>query len=121
MHNTVRNHLIQHISHNIHQQPIPNTGGQTFFESISAGVGQQTESIRTGGQSDQIYTNVNHYYLHLMSHPRAYATEIEIVAAQQLYNIQVRVTMAGNPYPDSPPSSSTYLVTFSTVTNTTHP
>ena len=78
-------------------QTIPNTGGQTFFASISVGVCQQTECIRTGGQSDQI-NHIDNRYLHLMSHPRACATEIEIVAAQQLY---VRVAMAANPSPCS--------------------
>ena len=62
MHTTVRNHLIQHSSHNIHQ-PKPNTGWKTLFESISSvGVDQQTEWIHTYRRSIwSIYHSVNHH------------------------------------------------------------
>ena len=55
---------------------------------------------------------------------RMYATEIEIVAAQQLHThiLQVRlITTAGNPYTTLFHRLQTPLVTFSTVINTTHP
>ena len=37
-----------------------------------------------------------------MANPSTYATHAEIVAANQLYNIQIRITFAGEPYPTRP-------------------
>ena len=42
-----------------------------------------------------------------MSRPYAYATNIELIAASQLYGVEFRVTLDGSDYSQPPPDNST--------------
>lgn len=108
MHTIVRSQILQHISDHLHD-PIPGSGGLTMHTAISAGI--NSEHLRTAGCPDQTYSSVQHY-LQLMAHPYAYATYVESTAAEQLYNINIRVTHAGQPFPN-PPSPNTCDVIYS--------
>ena len=73
--------------------------GSTPFMTISAGIG--TEDIQVAGSPPTKYNSVEHY-LQFMSHPFAYATNIELVAATRMYGLEFRITYHGQPYPDPP-------------------
>ena len=92
------NHMSQHI-HAI----IPGSGGNTVHQAITTGINE--EYIKISGSPQTYFHRVDHY-LQLMATPSTYATHTEILAANQLYNIQIRITLAGEPYP-TPPGANT--------------
>ena len=101
MHEFIRADILNHISQNLHN-PIPGSGGNnTFDQSISVGVGIETIN-NVAGSPSTTYSSVEHY-LQIMSRPYAYATNIELIAASQLYGVEFRVTLDGSDYPQPPP------------------
>ena len=103
MHEFIREDILNHISQNLHN-PIPGLGGNTFDQSISLGVG--IETINVAGSPSTTYSSVEHY-LQIMSRPYAYATNIQLIAASQLYGVEFRVTLDGSDYSQPPPDNST--------------
>ena len=97
-HFLVRTQLLQHISTNLHHI-IPGSGNNSFYQSIAAGI--NNEFIQIHGSPQLQYTSVQHY-LQLMAHPAAYGTHNEIIAANHLYNLDIRITFLGHPYPQPP-------------------
>ena len=61
----------------------------SFYNIISGGI--QSDSVSTLGQTDTLYDSVAHY-LSPMSNPYAFATHIEITAANHVFNINNNVT-----------------------------
>ena len=96
-HHVIRADIITHISQNLHTF-IPGSGFNTFHDSISAG--PNTELVQVAG-SPPTYSSVQGY-LQFMSQPYAYATNIELVAATQLYGLEFRITYHDQPYPNPP-------------------
>ena len=101
MHEFIRADILNHIPQNLHN-PIPGSGGNTFDQSNSVGVGIDT--INVAGSPSTTYSSVEHY-LQIMSHPYAYATNIELIAASQLYGVEFCVTLDGSDYPQPPPDN----------------
>ena len=58
MHDFIRADILNHISQNLHD-PIPGSGGNTFDQSISVGVG--IETINVAGSPSTTYSSVEHY------------------------------------------------------------
>lgn len=102
MHELIRADILNHISHNLHN-PIPGSGGNIFYQLISAGIDQ--ELIRILGSPPTTYSSVEQY-LQFMSQPHTYATHIELMAATQLYGVEFRITLDGSPYPQAPPAAN---------------
>lgn len=98
LHNAIRTDILAHISQNLHTI-VPNSGNNTLYDSISAGI--NIENLQVAGHPPTTYSSV-HDYLQFMSHPYAYATNIEMIAASQLYGIEFRFTFHGHPYPEPP-------------------
>ena len=78
MHEFIRADILNHISQNLHN-PIPGSGGNTFDQSISVGVGIETIN-NVAGSPSTTYSSVERY-LQIMSRPYAYDTNIELIAA----------------------------------------
>ena len=98
MHEFIRADILNHISQNLHK-------GNALDQSISVGVGIETIN-NVAGSPSTTYSSVEHY-LHIMSRPYAYDTNIEFIAASQLYGVEFRVTLDGSDYPQPPPDNST--------------
>ena len=84
----------------------------SFNDIISGGI--QSESVATLGQPDTLYTSVGHY-LNLMSNANAYATHIEITAANHLFNVDTNVTFSGTSYPSTPPEPNSCNVLYDPI------
>ena len=94
----VRYPLLNHMSQHMHAI-IPVSGGNTVHQAIATGINE--EYMKISGSPQTHYHSVDHYR-QLMADPSTYATHTEIVAANQLYNIQIPITFAGEPYPTVP-------------------
>ena len=107
--------IIQNITHKLpgRQQIVSHILGnaQHFLMHIADGFG--SEQIRIQGSPPRMYSSL-HEYFDIMSLPTAYAGYIEIAAAQQIYNINIEVVVAGNilPPPPQPPPQNTLHVLF---------
>ena len=101
LHHIVRAHIIAHITTNLYTV-IPGSGFNTFHDSILAGANQ--ELVEVAGSQPTTYSSVEEY-LHFMSQPYAYATNVELIAATQLYGVDFRITYHTEPqqYPNPPP------------------
>ena len=110
MHDIVRQDIINHITNNLHN-PVPGTGGQTYHQSIAVGVHQ--EQVQVAGSAPTTYSSVEEY-LAFQSQTYAYATQVEIVAAQQVYGKQFRVTIQGSPYPQPPQDNNVADILYDT-------
>ena len=105
--------IIQNITHELDNRSfltfseMPNR----FLMHIADGFG--SEQIRIQGSPPRMYHSL-HEYLDIMSLPTAYTGYIEIAAAQQIYNINIEVVVAGNilPPPPQPPAQNTLHVLF---------
>ena len=102
LHRVIRADIITHISKKLHTF-IPGSGFSTFHYSISAGL--NIELVQVAGSPPATYSSVQGY-LQFMSQPYAYATNIELVAATQLYGLEFRITYHGQPYPTLPLQTS---------------
>ena len=102
MHDMVRAQIMTHISNNLHN-PIPGTGGQTYHQSIAVGINQ--EQVQVAGSAPVTYSSVENY-ISFQSQTYAYATHVELVAAQAIYGREFRVTIQGSPYPQPPADSN---------------
>ena len=78
---------------------MPDFGGVSFYDTISWGIDQ--ELVQIAGSPATTYSSVGEYF-NIMSHPYAYATNLEMIAAAQVYGVQFRVTLNGDPYPPPP-------------------
>ena len=94
--------ILQHIRDHLYD-PIPSFD-MSFNDIISGGI--QSESVTTLDQPDTLYASVGHY-LNPMSNAHAYATHIEITAANHIFNININVTFAGTNYPSTHPEPGT--------------
>ena len=111
-----RQQILQHIRDHLYD-PIP-LFDMSFNDIISGGI--QSESVATLGQPDTLYTSVGHY-LNLMSNANAYATHIEITAANHLFNIDTNVTFSGTSYPSTHPEPNSCNVLYDpSLSTTTH-
>ena len=72
---------------------------------------KRQEQIWIQGSPPRIYHSL-HEYLDIMSLPTAYAGYIEMAAAQQIYNINIEVVVAGNilPPPQPPPQNTLHVL-----------
>ncbi|CAN0568329.1 unnamed protein product, partial [Ectocarpus sp. 12 AP-2014] len=77
LHEIVRIELLDHITLNI-DQPIP-------------------EQVQVFGSAPTTYSSVEQY-LQFQSQPYAYATNLEMIAANAIYDTQFRTTVHGFPY-----------------------
>ena len=99
-HLTVRENILQYIAQHLHD-PL-NNSGLSFHDAIFFGVGIEPVQILNAPPTS--YTSV-HHYLELMTNPHAYAGYLEIVAAQLVYNINISISISGQPVQLSPPSN----------------
>ena len=100
----MRHELFHDISQHIHYV-VPGSGGNTFHQTTTAGIND--EYIKTCDSPQIRYRSVEHYCTSTHGKSRhTYATHIEIVPANQLFNIQIRLTFAGHPHP-LPPGPNT--------------
>ena len=110
-HFITRQKIQQHIRDHLYD-PIP------LFDISSNDIisgGLQSNSVATLGQSHTLYTSVGHY-LNLMSNAYAYATHIEITAANHLFNININVTFADTNYPSTYPEPNSCNVLYDPIT-----
>jgi len=91
MDDNVQADIINRITHNLHS-PVPGTGA--YHQSIS--VGNDQELVQVAGSAPAIYSSVENY-LAFQLHAYALTTQVELVAAQQLYGREFRVTIHGSP------------------------
>lgn len=94
LHHVIRADIISHISQNLHTV-IPGSGFNTLHDSISAGI-NLLELLQVAGSPPTTYCSVQQY-LQFMSQRYAYATNIELVGATQLYGLDFRITFHGTP------------------------
>ena len=99
-HLTVRENILQYSAQHLHD-PL-NNPGLSFHDAISFGVG--IEPVQILNAPSTLYASV-HHYLELMTNYHAHAGYLEIVAAQLIYNINISVTISGQPVKLSPPSN----------------
>lgn len=85
----------------------------TFNQAISSTIGNDVVTI--AGQTDQSYDSIEQY-LQLQSNPNAYADHILVCAAEQVYNITVRITYGSQPYPSPPAQANVCDVHYNPVT-----
>ena len=95
---------VQQLAHNH-----PRIGVQ-HFPRVHTGRGKFRTRASSCGSPPTTYSTVQQY-LQFMSQPFAYATNLELVAASQVYGLEFRVTLHGQAYPD-PPSPHTCDVLY---------
>ncbi|CAN0164444.1 unnamed protein product, partial [Scytosiphon promiscuus] len=86
LHHIVRQQIVSHIHDNQDQ----------FYLHVSNGFGN--DQIQVLGSGPRLY-NMFQQYLQIMSLPPAYAGNIEIAAASNLYGLTIEVVVGGTPFP----------------------
>ena len=104
-HATIRANILQYIQEHLHDK-LPNAK-LSFHDAISFGIG--IEPVQILNAPPTLYSSAQHY-LELMVNPCANAGYIEIIAAQLAYNINISVSISGQPYP--PPTNNTCNVLY---------
>ena len=107
-HSRVRHKQIHHMYYHVHDV-VAGSGENTFHLALSAKINE--EYLKMFGSPQTQYQSVEHYP-ERMANPATFATHIEIVIVNQLYNIHVRMMLAGNLYP-IPPGANTFDVLYS--------
>jgi len=88
-HSQVRSEVLQYMS--------DNRNDPDFQNAISSGIA--SEYLHILGQSPTFYSSYDHY-LQIMSHPRAYLGQPEILAASRRYNIPINVSLSQSQLPN---------------------
>ena len=107
LYSIVRHQLLNRMSQQMYDI-IPGSGGNTFHQAVTTGMNE--ECIKISGSLQTRYQSVDHY-LQLIANPSTYATHTEILAVNQLYNIQIQMRFAVEPYP-TPPGANTRDVLY---------
>ena len=96
-HATIRANILQYLRDHLHDTH--RNEELSFHDAIYFGIG--IEHVQILNAPPTLYSSAQHY-VELMANPCAYAGYIEIVAAQLIYNINISVSISGQPYPPPP-------------------